>query len=189
MLRDLLTEVSKCILGPRRCSWHGVKRFVFCCGRFAFMSVDKDNLEEPLHVYYRALGAKRVEYAGINIGASAEPPVQLVCTCSLQAGGPFPSRKGITTGSGAQSGHLKRFNWLVAHILAAVRHPAHLQGHSKYMRMVPYGSRHLVTSGWRNPAITLENVYSKKDNSVEILLKILQMQPFPYFSDVWLASG
>lgn len=80
MLRDLLTEVFKCILGPRRCSWHGVKRFVFCCGRFAFMSVDKDNLEEPLHVYYRALGAKRVDYAGINIGAYAEPPVQLVCT-------------------------------------------------------------------------------------------------------------
>ena len=44
----------------RHGSWRGVKRFVFCCGRFAFMSVDKDNLEEPLHVYYRALGSKRV---------------------------------------------------------------------------------------------------------------------------------
>ena len=34
------------------------------------MSDDKDNLEEPLHVYYRALGAKRMEYAGISQNVS-----------------------------------------------------------------------------------------------------------------------
>ncbi len=171
MLRDLLTEVSKCTLGTAlgvasrdlcsvvaglpSCQWTKTIWKNHC----TFTIVPwVQNGSQNIPSWYRMYSSLP---SVINI-AYADPPVHLVCTVlQPQAGGPFPSRKGITTGSGAQSGHLKQFNWFVAHILAAIRHPSHLQGHSKYMRMVPYGSRHLVTSVWRSPAITLEHVVKK----------------------------
>lgn len=184
MLRDFLTEVFKCILGPRCCSWHGVKRFVFRCGRFAFMSVDKDNLEEPLHVYYRALGAKRVDYAGINIGAYAEPPVQLVCTV-LQP-------PGWRTFSFSQ-GDNDRF-WRTEWAPQTVQ----LVRCSHLLSIPPARPFQIYENGplWQPPPCDKRveesghpvRKCSEKGNSVEILLKIHWMQPFSSFSDVWLTS-
>lgn len=107
-------------------------------------------------------------------------------SCSLQAGGPFPSRKGITTGSGAQSGHLKQFNYV------------QLVRCSRLLSIPPARPFQIYENGplWQPPPCDKRveesghpvRKCSEKDNSVEILLKILWMQPFSSFSDVWLTS-
>ena len=163
------------------------------------MSVDKDNLEEPLHVYYRALGAKRVsEYPILiqNVLVTTQCHKYRLCRPSCPPCVHSPAASGWRTFSFSQGDNDRfwRTEWTPQTVqLIRCSHPC---SHSP--SIPPARPFQIYENGplWQPPPCDKRveesghhvRTCSEKNNSVEISLNMLRMQSFPSFSDIWLTS-